>query len=183
MSEKVCIVTGGTSGIGQAAAKALRDLGQKVYTISRRVLPDDPMHVPADITDEESVKDAVAAILEKEHISAELIKINRLAPLDTAAVTASVKKTGVLVIAEEACRTGSVGERLVAALAEDGVLPRAVRRIDLGAGILENGPPEDLRRMTGLDAEGIARAVRDLADTDPDRFVFDPTGYGRAAHG
>ncbi len=102
-----------------------------------------------------------AALLARDGISAEIVKLNRLVPLDMAAVTASVKKTGVLVVAEEVCHAGSPGEKIAARLAEDGVPLRALRRVDLGDGILEHGAPDALRKKTGLDAEGIARAVRE----------------------
>ena len=36
MSEKVCIITGGTSGIGLATANAMREAGYTVYELIRR---------------------------------------------------------------------------------------------------------------------------------------------------
>lgn len=100
-----------------------------------------------------------AELLSARGVEAEIIKLNRLSPLDPAPIAASVQRTGALITAEEACAAGSVGERLFAALAESGDVPGAVRRVDLGGGILENGSPEALRKETGLDAEGIAQAV------------------------
>lgn len=103
-----------------------------------------------------------AEILESQGISAEIVKINRLVPLDMDVIAASVRKTGAVVIAEGVCRAGGMGERVLAGLAEAGTPLRAVRRIDLGEGILEGGAPEQLRKMTGLDAEGVAAAVREV---------------------
>lgn len=102
---------------------------------------------------------SAAQTLSEQGVSVEVVKYNRLAPLDISVVETSVRKTGVLVTAEDVCCTGSVGERLLAALADAGASPRSVRRVDLGDGILENGAPEELRKMAGLDAEGIARAI------------------------
>jgi len=76
---------------------------------------------------------------------------------------ASVGKTGHLVVAEDVCRAGGMGEKLLAALSEGGVPVCHARRLDLGSGILENGAPEDLRKKTGLDGEGIARAAMEIA--------------------
>ena len=61
---RTALVTGGTSGIGLETAKALRDRGCRVYTLSRR-----PASVPgiisltADVTDEAAVNEAVSSLL------------------------------------------------------------------------------------------------------------------------
>jgi len=67
MSEKVVLITGGSSGIGKAAAEALRDRGLKVYEGSRREssLPD-IVHLPLDITDPASVQAAVETVMSRE---------------------------------------------------------------------------------------------------------------------
>ena len=103
-----------------------------------------------------------AEILSQEGISAEVLKINRLAPLDITVIAASVRKTKALVIAEDVCAAGSMGEKILASLSEIGICPAAVRRVDLGDGILENGAPDDLRKLRHLDAEGIAQTVREV---------------------
>ena len=100
--------------------------------------------------------------LAAEGVSAAVVKLNRIVPLDIAEVMASARETGRLLVAEETCRAGSVGERLLAALAEQGAAPQAARLLNAGDGILPNGTPEDLRRETGLDAAGIARAAKEL---------------------
>ena len=100
-----------------------------------------------------------AEILSEAGIAAEIVKINCLCPLDTEAVTGSVRKTGRLAVAEDVCRAGCLGEQLLAACAESGIAPRASLLMNLGDGILENGAPGDLRKRTGLDGEGIARRI------------------------
>ena len=63
---RVALVTGGTSGIGLAAAKALAEKGCAVFTLSRR-----PAEIPgirsltADVTDEEAVRRALALLFEE----------------------------------------------------------------------------------------------------------------------
>ena len=57
---KVAIVTGGTSGIGLAAVKALREKGCTVYALSRRG------EIPCDVSDEASVRAAVQTVLDRE---------------------------------------------------------------------------------------------------------------------
>ena len=105
-----------------------------------------------------------AQLLSEQGVSAEVVKLNRLWPADWRLPLASLEKTGRLAVAEDVCRAGGMGEKLLAAAAEAGLAPAACRRIDLGSGILANGAPEDLRRKTGLDGAGIARAVMEMLD-------------------
>ena len=100
-----------------------------------------------------------ADILAEAGISAEVMKLNRLAPPDAAGVIASVKKTGRLAVAEDVCRPGCMGERLLCALGESGVALKMSLLLNLVDGILENGAPNDLKKLTGLDGEGIARRI------------------------
>ena len=57
---KVVIITGGTSGIGLAAVKALREKGCTVYALSRRG------EIPCDVSDEASARAAVQTVLDRE---------------------------------------------------------------------------------------------------------------------
>ena len=67
MSEKVCIITGGTSGIGRATALALKDAGCTVYELSRRAEGVEGLHhIAADVTREDTVRAAVAEIMARE---------------------------------------------------------------------------------------------------------------------
>lgn len=67
MSEKVCVITGGTSGIGKATAEAMRRRGYTVYELSRRETGLAGFcHIPTDVTKPEMVEAAVAEILRQE---------------------------------------------------------------------------------------------------------------------
>jgi 2-oxoisovalerate dehydrogenase E1 component beta subunit len=59
--------------------------------------------------------DTVAA----EGISAEVLDLRSLAPLDRGAILASVRKTGKALIVHEATRTAGVGAEVAALIAED----------------------------------------------------------------
>lgn len=63
--QKVIVITGGSSGIGLSAVKALRQKGCKVYELSRRA-SSDPDHICTDITDEAQIESALQNILQKE---------------------------------------------------------------------------------------------------------------------
>lgn len=64
---KIAVVTGGTSGIGKAAALALKNDGWTVYELSRREKGVEGInHIAADITDEAGIAAAVEHILSAE---------------------------------------------------------------------------------------------------------------------
>jgi pyruvate/2-oxoglutarate/acetoin dehydrogenase E1 component len=60
-----------------------------------------------------------ADILASEGIFAEVIDLRTLTPLDKACILESVKKTGRLVIAQEACKRGGVGGDIAAMVIEE----------------------------------------------------------------
>ena len=66
MPESVAIVTGGSSGIGLAAARALRDQGLTVYILSRRPFSEKGLHhICCDVADERQCAEAFASVLHK----------------------------------------------------------------------------------------------------------------------
>ena len=55
-TNKVVIVTGGSSGIGRCTASALKENGCIVYEFSRRSIPMEGVtHLSVDVTDEDDV--------------------------------------------------------------------------------------------------------------------------------
>lgn len=67
MTDKIAIVTGGTSGIGLCTAIALQKLGCKVYTLSRRESADKRFtHLRADVTDPDAAEAAVRSVKRSE---------------------------------------------------------------------------------------------------------------------
>lgn len=64
---KVCVITGGTSGIGKCTAQAMLEKGYTVYELSRREQGIEGVHhIVADVTNEQSLAAAVAEILQRE---------------------------------------------------------------------------------------------------------------------
>ena len=110
------------------------------------------------------INNALAACrqLEAEGISPELIKIGAISPCSFAVTTESLKKTGRLLIAEESCASGSVGERILSAAAEAGLPGFKAKLLNLGDGIVPQGTVGQLMKLKGLDAESMAAAVREL---------------------
>ncbi len=65
--KRVCVLTGGSSGIGKATANLLAQNGFTVYELSRNGADAGEIrHITADVTQPEQVKAAIAAIFEQE---------------------------------------------------------------------------------------------------------------------
>ena len=105
---------------------------------------------------------AAARILEKQGISAEIVKINRVSrtPMETA--LRSLRKTGRLVSAEEVCAADCLGERLLAQAAQREIHVRRAKLLNLGKGIVAHGERKLLLRDHEIDAEAIARYAERL---------------------
>jgi len=65
---------------------------------------------------------AAADVLAREAVTAEVIDVATLKPLDMATILASVAKSGRCVIVHEAARTAGIGAEIAAGLAEHGLL-------------------------------------------------------------
>jgi len=98
-----------------------------------------------------------AEILAEKGIDAEIINIHTIKPLDTAAVLASVNKTGCVVSAEEHQRNGGLGDSIAQVLAMH--LPKPQEFVAVNDSFGESGTPEELMIKYGLDTVDIVNAA------------------------
>lgn len=105
---------------------------------------------------------SAAGILEKQGIGAEIIKLGRIKPNSFTMMLNSLRKTGRLLVAEEVCAPGSVGEQLAAAAAENAIALKGIKLLNLGDGIVSHGTVQELLHDYGLDGEGIARSAMEI---------------------
>ena len=96
--------------------------------------------------------------LAEEGISAEVINIHTIKPLDAELIAASAKKTGKVVTAEEHSVIGGLGGAVCEALAER--MPVPVCRIGIEDVFGESGSASALLAKYGLDADGVYRKVK-----------------------
>ena len=106
----------------------------------------------------EAVK--AAESLANEGISAKVVKLGRVLPLDAEPVLAAARETGRLVVAEEVCASGCIGGRILASAG--GEAGFKCRLLNLGEGIVGQGGTDKLRSLAGIDAAGIAAAAKEL---------------------
>ena len=106
---------------------------------------------------------AAARALEGRGVSAQVVKLNSIVPLDVDAVAACAKKTGCLVIAEECVDAGCVGRRIAAGLALRGVSGVKLALVNLGDRFVQHGTVAELRQLCGIDGASIARKALEVA--------------------
>ena len=90
------------------------------------------------------------------------MKINRIASDLFPLALASLQKTRRMLMAEEICAAGCVGELLLQQAAEQGITLKAAKLLNLGEGIVAHGTRPELLRDHGLDAASIAHMVEQL---------------------
>ena len=98
-----------------------------------------------------------AKILREKNISAEVINIHTIKPLDEKAVIASVQKTRCAVTAEEHQMNGGLGEAIAGVLARN--CPAPLQMVAVNDSFGESGKPEELMVKYGLDTPHIVEAA------------------------
>jgi len=95
--------------------------------------------------------------LEERGISARVIKLGVISPLDKKALDSLLYDSGPVLVAEECAAAGSIGEEIAATF-------RGMKlgRRNLGDGIVRQGTVAEQRARCGIDAEGIFRAALKL---------------------
>jgi transketolase len=101
-----------------------------------------------------------AEMLEAEGIEVEVINAAVIKPLDTITITASARKTGAVLTAEEHQIAGGLGGAVAEALADQYPVPMI--RVGMHDRYGESGAPAELLEHFGLTAENVAERTREL---------------------
>jgi transketolase len=99
-------------------------------------------------------------ILSEQGISAEVVNIHTIKPLDGEAILKSVTKTRCAVTAEEHERNGGLGDSIAQLLARKFPLP--VEMVAVNDSFGESGNPEELLKKYGLDVPDVVEAVKSV---------------------
>jgi transketolase len=114
--------------------------------------------IGAGVTLHESL--AAAEALAREGISARVIDLYSVKPIDVDALEKAAVETGAIVTAEDHWPAGGLGEAVMAALAEHGQRP-LLRRLAVEI-MPSSGKPEELLSAAHIDTEAITAAAREL---------------------
>ncbi len=108
------------------------------------------------------VAEAIEAgkVLADKGISAEIINIATIKPLDEELVVASAKKTGRVITVEEHNIIGGLGEAVCSCLSEK--CPTPVKRIGVNDEFGHSGPAVDLLKQFGLSSENIVKVAEEF---------------------
>ena len=103
--------------------------------------------------------------LREQGISAEIIHVPTIKPLDIETVVKSVAKTGRAVTVEEAQAAAGFGGLIAETLGDH--MPAPLLRIGMNDRFGESGPPDELLKQFGFDHETISLKVKDFVNTRP----------------
>jgi pyruvate dehydrogenase E1 component beta subunit len=104
--------------------------------------------------------DAAERLQADDGISAEVIDVASIKPIDAETILASARKTGAVVTAEEHSIIGGLGSAVAEVLGEGA--PTKMKRIGVGDVFGTSGDPDELMAYFGLTATDIAAAAREL---------------------
>lgn len=107
-----------------------------------------------------------AELLVKDEISAEVINMRFVKPLDDDILEGVAKRFKRIVTVEDATVVGSFGSAVVEHYAQKGYSHLRVKVHGIPDRFIEHGTPQELYRALRLDAEGIAHIVRGFLEED-----------------
>ncbi len=99
-----------------------------------------------------------AAILEEKGISAEVINMHTIKPLDVQAILKSVAKTGCVVSAEEHMINGGLGDSVAQVIIQNNPVPQEYVGVNDTFG--ESGTPDELLVKYNIDTPNIVEAAQ-----------------------
>jgi transketolase len=108
-----------------------------------------------------------AETLEREGISADVVNVSTIKPLDVELLIARARTTGAVVTAENHSVLGGLGGAVAEALGD--ACPVPVRRVGVRDEFGTSGPLEELFPLYGLTAEAVCEAARGALRAKDDR--------------
>ena len=99
--------------------------------------------------------------LAAERISAAVVKLNDLTSWDNGLLCQSVETTGNLLVLEDCCVQGCLGQQLAETLLQKGKNFH-LKLCNLGQHFVPQGTVDQLYTALGIDANGVAAAVKEM---------------------
>ncbi|HEX5773906.1 MAG TPA: transketolase C-terminal domain-containing protein, partial [Geomobilimonas sp.] len=103
---------------------------------------------------------AAAEILKKEGVSARVVHIGTIKPLDQEIIVKAARETGAIVTAEEHSIVGGLGSAVAEVLAEQCPVP--LKRVGVNDRFGTSGKAEELLKYFGLTPEHLVETGREI---------------------
>jgi 1-deoxy-D-xylulose-5-phosphate synthase len=119
---------------------------------------------------------AAAELLDAEGIAVRVVNARFVKPLDAGLLCDAAAAFGRIVTVEESTLLGGFGSAVLELLAEKGIAGVRVRRLGIPDEFAQHATQRELRRLYGIDAEGIAQAVREMLADEKSQVPQSPPG-------
>jgi len=103
-----------------------------------------------------------AELLADENIEVTVVNSRFVKPLDKALLSEIASSFKKIVTVEENVLMGGFGSAVLELFEETGILGATVKRLGIGDAFVEQGTQTQLKKQQGIDAQGIAQAVRNM---------------------
>ncbi len=113
-----------------------------------------------------AINDALraAALLETQGISAAVLKVTCLCPLNMEPIAQAVSKTGRILVYEHCAEAGCLGQKILSELEKTGGRLKKAKLMNFGAGLIPHGETEQLKARFGMDDKSIAAAAAEMME-------------------
>ena len=101
-----------------------------------------------------------AKLLSDQGVSARVLDMHTIKPLDEQAIAKAARETGRIVVAEEHLAAGGLGSAVAMSAAKIGPVPMAF--VNVGDRYAESGDPDGLLQTYGLTPEAVAEAAKSV---------------------
>jgi 1-deoxy-D-xylulose-5-phosphate synthase len=125
---------------------------------------------------------AAADLLAAEGIPIRVINARFVKPLDSGLLCETAEKFKRIITVEENALMGGFGSAILELFAERAITGVTVRRLGIPDEFVQHGTQRELRHLHGIDAEGIASAVREalVKDAPPGEAIYLAAGNDTA---
>ena len=104
---------------------------------------------------------SAAEILQGKGITAQVVKMNRIAPLDSGDICRCLGNKHCVLVLEDCLSTGCVGQQLISVLSQQGVAPDKLILKNIGSFVPDHGTVDQLYQRYHLDANSVAAAIEE----------------------
>ena len=107
---------------------------------------------------------SAAALLHDRGVEAQVVKMNRISPLDEEKTCDFLGNKRCLLVLEDCLAAGCVGQQITGILGQRSAAPKQLILKNLGARVPDHGTVAQLYERYGLDASSAAAAIEEALD-------------------